>query len=131
MTNTYIDAGEHHPAEIIAETNHGVYIQMMAGGQAELAKGDFVFSAIEAYLIEDGKLTAPLRGATVMGNGPKALSEIDMVGTDLMLDPGFGRCGGVGPPASATYPFLPRDRRRQENTIPHEENRTRIHADSR
>ncbi len=93
MTNTYIDAGEHDPAEIIAETKHGVYIQMMAGGQAELAKGDFVFSAIEAYLIEDGKLTAPLRGATVMGNGPKALSEIDMVGTDLMLDPGFGRCG--------------------------------------
>ncbi len=93
MTNTYIDAGEHDPAEIVAETKHGVYIQMMAGGQAELAKGDFVFSAIEAYLIEDGKLTTPLRGATVMGNGPKALSEIDMVGTDLMLDPGFGRCG--------------------------------------
>jgi TldD protein len=93
MTNTYIEAGEHDPAEIIAETRRGVYIKMMAGGQAELAKGDFVFSAIEAYLIEDGKLTTPLRGATVMGNGPKVLNEIDMVGTDLMLDPGFGRCG--------------------------------------
>jgi TldD protein len=93
MTNTYIEAGEHDPDEIVAETKQGVYIQMMAGGQAELAKGDFVFSAIEAYLIEDGKLTTPLRGATVMGNGPKVLSEIDMVGTDLMLDPGFGRCG--------------------------------------
>jgi TldD protein len=93
MTNTYIDAGQHDPDEIIAETKHGVYIKMMAGGQAELAKGDFVFSAIEAYLIEDGKLTTPLRGATVMGNGPKVLAEIDMVGTDLALDPGFGRCG--------------------------------------
>lgn len=93
MTNTYIDQGTHDPDEIIAETKSGIYIKMMAGGQAELAKGDFVFSAIEAYQIEDGQLTAPLRGATVMGNGPKVLTEIDMVGTDLALDPGFGTCG--------------------------------------
>ncbi len=93
MTNTYIDAGEHDPEAIIADTKKGVYIKQMAGGQAEIAKGDFVFSATEAYLIEDGKLTAPLRGATVMGNGPDVLMEIDMVGNDLMLDPGIGMCG--------------------------------------
>ncbi|MBN1562479.1 MAG: TldD/PmbA family protein [Anaerolineae bacterium] len=93
MTNTYIDAGESDPDEIIAATKSGIYIKMMAGGQAELAKGDFVFSATEAYLIENGELTTPLRGATVMGNGPKVLTEIDMVGNDLALDPGIGTCG--------------------------------------
>ncbi|MCI0710569.1 MAG: TldD/PmbA family protein [Chloroflexi bacterium] len=93
MTNTFIGAGENDPEEIIAETKKGIYIKQMAGGQAEIAKGDFVFNATEAYLIEDGKLTAPVRGATVMGNGPKVLSEIDMVGTDLALDPGRGTCG--------------------------------------
>lgn len=93
MTNTFIGAGEHDPQEIIKETKKGIYIKEMAGGQAEIAKGDFVFNATEAYLIEDGKLTAPVRGATVMGNGPKVLTEIDMVGTDLALDPGYGMCG--------------------------------------
>jgi TldD protein len=93
MTNTFIGAGDHDPDEIIQETKKGIYIKQMAGGQAEIAKGDFVFNATEAYLIEDGKLTAPVRGATVMGNGPKVLTEIDMVGTDLALDPGIGMCG--------------------------------------
>jgi len=93
MTNTFIDAGEHDPQEIIENTKSGIYIQSMAGGQAEISKGDFVFNATEAYLIEDGKLTAPLRGATVVGNGPVVLTEIDMVGTDLALDPGYGMCG--------------------------------------
>lgn len=93
MTNTFIDQGEHDPEEIIASTKQGIYISKMAGGQAEISKGDFVFSATEAYLIEDGKLTAPLRGATIMGNGPEVLREIDMVGNDLALDPGFGMCG--------------------------------------
>lgn len=93
MTNTFIDAGPHDPEEIIRETKRGIYVKQMAGGQAEIAKGDFVFNAIEAYLIEDGKLTAPVRGATIMGNGPEVLTEIDMVGTDLALDPGQGMCG--------------------------------------
>lgn len=93
MTNTYIDKGEHDPQEIIESTEKGIYIKSMAGGQADIAKGDFVFNATEAYLIENGKLTTPLRGATVMGNGPEVLKEIDMIGTDLALDPGIGMCG--------------------------------------
>jgi TldD protein len=93
MTNTFIDRGEHDPEEIIEETKKGIYIEQMSGGQAEISKGDFIFSATVAYLIEDGRLTAPIRGATVMGNGPEVLNEIDMVGTDLALDPGFGMCG--------------------------------------
>jgi TldD protein len=93
MTNTFIDKGELDPQEIIESVKKGIYIKRMAGGQAEISRGDFVFNATEAYLIEDGKLTAPVRGATVMGNGPKVLLEIDMVGTDLALDPGQGMCG--------------------------------------
>lgn len=93
MTNTFIDAGEHDPQEIIENTKRGIFVKSMAGGQADIAHGDFVFNATEAYLIEDGKLTAPLRGATFTGNGPEVLKEIDMVGTDLALDPGMGMCG--------------------------------------
>ncbi len=93
MTNTFIDVGPHDPEEIIRDTPKGIYVKQLAGGQAEIAKGDFVFNAIEAYLIEDGKLTAPVRGATIMGNGPEVLTEIDRVGTDLALDPGQGMCG--------------------------------------
>jgi TldD protein len=93
MTNTFIDQGTHDPQEIIESVNKGIYIKGMAGGQADIAKGDYVFSATEAYLIEDGKLTTPLRGATVMGNGPQTLLQIDMVGNDLALDPGMGMCG--------------------------------------
>jgi TldD protein len=105
MTNTYIAAGEHDPQEIIESVKNGLYIKSMSGGQADIAKGDFVFSASEAFLIEDGKLTTPIRGATIMGNGPEVLKEIDMVGNDLALDPGMGMCGkgqgarcGVGQP---------------------------------
>ena len=93
MTNTFILAGPHDPDEIVQSVKHGLYVKSMAGGQAELAKGDFVFNVTEAYLIEHGKLTAPIRGATLMGNGPAVLSEIDMVGNDLALDPGMGTCG--------------------------------------
>ncbi len=80
-------------ARIIRSTPKGLYVQQMAGGQAEISKGDFVFNATVAYLIEGGKLTAPVRGATIMGNGPAVLREIDMIGSDLSLDPGFGMCG--------------------------------------
>ncbi len=93
MTNTFIDKGDHDPQEIIENTKKGIYVQSMAGGQADIAKGDFVFNATEAYMIEDGKLTTPLRGATISGHGPTVLREIDMVGIDLALDPGYGTCG--------------------------------------
>ena len=93
MTNTFIDQGESDPDDIIKSTKYGIYIKSMSGGQADIAKGDFVFNAKEAYLIEDGELTAPLSGATVAGNGPKVLMEIDMIGNDLALDPGQGMCG--------------------------------------
>lgn len=93
MTNTFIDNGEHDPQDIIANTKYGIFIKSMSGGQADIAKGDFVFNAKEAFLIEDGELTASLKGATVAGNGPEVLKEIDMVGNDLALDPGIGMCG--------------------------------------
>ncbi|NJL95661.1 MAG: hypothetical protein HC915_18985 [Anaerolineae bacterium] len=93
MTNTFIDNGPHDPQEIIESTARGLYIAEMAGGQAEISNGDFVFNATVAYLIEAGKLTTPVRGATIMGNGPSVLREIDMIGNDLALDPGQGMCG--------------------------------------
>jgi len=93
MTNTFIDQGEHDPQEIIESVKKGIYIKSMAGGQADIAAGDYVFNATVAYMIEDGKLTTPVRGATVFGNGPKTLMQIDMVGNDLALDPGMGMCG--------------------------------------
>jgi len=93
MTNTYIDRGPHDPQEIIESVDYGLYVKNMGGGQADIARGDYVFSITEGYLIENGKLTAPVRGATVAGNGPQTLSQIDMVGNDFALDPGFGTCG--------------------------------------
>jgi TldD protein len=105
MTNTYIAKGEHDPQEIIESVENGLYVAKMGGGQADIAKGDFVFSVTEGYLIENGKITAPVRGATLVGNGPEVLTEIDMVGTDFALDAGMGTCGkgqsartGVGQP---------------------------------
>jgi TldD protein len=93
MTNTFIAAGPHDPEEIISTVKNGLYVKRLGGGQADIAKGDFVFTVTEGYLIEDGKLTAPVRGASLMGNGPEVLREIDMVGTDFALDPGMGMCG--------------------------------------
>lgn len=93
MTNTYIDAGSHDPEEIISSVKKGIYAKKMGGGQVEIGRGDYVFTVTEGYLIEDGKLTAPIRGATLVGNGPDTLRQIDMIGTDLALDPGIGMCG--------------------------------------
>ena len=93
MTNTYIAAGPHDPQEIIRSVKKGLYVKRLGGGQANIAKGDFVFRVTEGYLIENGKLTTPVRGATITGNGPQVLSEIDRVGTDFALDPGIGMCG--------------------------------------
>jgi len=95
MTNTYIDAGPHDPAEIIQSVQQGIFVKRLGGGQADIAKGDFVFSVTEGYLIEDGKLTAPIRGATLIGNGPEVLKLVDMVGNDLELDKGMGMCGKI------------------------------------
>jgi TldD protein len=93
MTNTFIGKGSHDPEEIIQSVKRGLYVKQIGGGQADFARGDFVFTVTEGYLIEDSRLTAPVRGATLMGNGPKILKEIDMVGTDFALDLGRGRCG--------------------------------------
>ena len=93
MTNTYIDAGPHDPEEIIRSVKKGLYAKKLGGGQVQIGRGDYVFSVAEGYLIESGKLTAPVRGATLVGNGLETLRRMDMIGTDLALDPGMGTCG--------------------------------------
>jgi len=96
MTNTYMLAGEHDPAEIIASVKKGIYAPNFGGGQVDITSGKFVFSASEAYLIEDGKITTPIKGATLIGNGPEAMQQVSMVGNDLALDAGVGVCGKQG-----------------------------------
>jgi len=96
MTNTYMLAGAHDPAEIIASVDKGLYATNFGGGQVDITNGKFVFSAAEAYLIEGGKVTHPVKGATLVGNGPDALTRVSMIGTDLQLDPGIGTCGKEG-----------------------------------
>jgi len=96
MTNTYMLAGQSEPEEIIASVDKGLYAVNFAGGQVDITSGKFVFSASEAYLIENGKITAPVRGATLIGNGPDVLTKVSMVGNDLKLDEGVGTCGKEG-----------------------------------
>jgi len=96
MTNTYMLAGESDPADIIRSVKKGLYCSTFGGGQVDITSGNFVFSATESYLIEDGKLTAPVRGASLIGNGPEALKYVSMVGADLQLDEGMGICGKEG-----------------------------------
>lgn len=96
MTNTYMLAGERDPDEIIASVDKGLYAVNFSGGQVDITSGKFVFSASEAYLIEGGKVTAPVKGASLIGNGPEALLRISMVGNDLALDDGIGSCGKEG-----------------------------------
>ena len=96
MTNTMMLSGESDPEEIIASVKKGIYAPNFAGGQVDITSGNFVFSASEAYLIEDGKLTAPIKGATLVGNGPEVLKHVSMVGNDSKLDPGIGVCGKDG-----------------------------------
>ena len=96
MTNTYMLAGAHDPAEIIRSVKKGLYATNFGGGQVDITNGKFVFSTAEAYLIEDGKVTHPVKGATLIGNGPDALTRVSMVGNDLQLDPGIGTCGKEG-----------------------------------
>jgi TldD protein len=96
MTNTYMLAGEYDPQEIIASVDDGVYAANFGGGQVDITSGKFVFSASEAYLIEKGKITRPIKGATLIGNGPDVLTRVSMVGNDLKLDTGVGTCGKEG-----------------------------------
>jgi TldD protein len=96
MTNTYMLAGQDNPDDIIRSVKRGMYAVNFGGGQVDITNGKFVFSASEAYLIEDGKITAPLRGATLIGNGPDVLTRVSMVGNDLKLDEGVGTCGKDG-----------------------------------
>lgn len=96
MTNTFMLAGESDPEEIIRGVSKGIYCVTFGGGQVDITSGNFVFSATESYMIEDGKLGQPLRGVTLIGNGPEALKYVSMVGNDLALDEGIGICGKEG-----------------------------------
>jgi TldD protein len=96
MTNTFMLAGESAPEDIIRSVPRGLYCVNFAGGQVDITSGNFVFSASESYLIEDGKLTRPVRNATLIGNGPEAMKHVSMVGNDLKLDEGIGVCGKEG-----------------------------------
>lgn len=96
MTNTFMLDGKSNPSDIIASVDHGIYAVDFAGGQVDITSGKFVFSMSEAYLIENGKIGAPLKGATIIGNGPDVLHEVSMVGNDLQLDSGIGTCGKAG-----------------------------------
>ena len=108
MTNTYMLAGESDPEEIIRSVKQGIYCANLGGGQVDITSGKFVFSTSEAYLIEDGKITAPVKGATLIGNGPEAMSRVSMVGNDLALDSGVGTCGkdGQSVPVGVGQPTL-------------------------
>lgn len=96
MTNTFMLAGTSEPADVIRSVNKGLYAVSFGGGQVDITNGKFVFSASEAYLIEDGKVTKPVKGATLIGNGPDILKRVSMVGHDLQLDSGVGTCGKEG-----------------------------------
>ena len=96
MTNTFMLAGESDPEEIIRSVPRGLYCANFAGGQVDITSGNFVFSASESYLIENGKLTRPVKNATLIGNGPEAMKHVSMVGNDLKLDEGIGVCGKEG-----------------------------------
>ena len=96
MTNTYMHAGPHDPGEIIASVDKGLYAVNFGGGQVDITSGKFVFTASEAYLIENGKITAPVKGATLIGNGPDVLKRVSMLGNDMQLDSGVGTCGKEG-----------------------------------
>lgn len=108
MTNTYMLAGDKEPAEIIASVKNGLYAVNFGGGQVDITSGKFVFSCTEAYLIEDGKVTAPVKGATLIGNGPEAMQKVAMIGNNMELDTGVGTCGkdGQGVPVGIGQPTL-------------------------
>ncbi|MGB1089036.1 MAG: metallopeptidase TldD-related protein, partial [Alphaproteobacteria bacterium] len=108
MTNTYMMAGDQDPAEILSNVDNGLYAVNFGGGQVDITSGKFVFSCTEAYKIEGGKVTAPVKGATLIGNGPESMNRISAIGNDMQLDPGIGTCGksGQGVPVGVGQPTL-------------------------
>jgi TldD protein len=119
MTNTYMLAGDSDPADIVRSVSKGLYCATFSGGQVDITSGNFVFSATESYLIEDGKITRPVRGASLIGNGPEALKYVSMVGHDLKLDEGIGTCGkeGQSVPVGVGIPTLKIDRMTVGGTV--------------
>ena len=111
MTNTFMTAGDMEPAEIIASVKKGIYAVSFGGGQVDITSGKFVFGCTEAYMIEDGKVTQPIKGAMLIGNGPDAMHRVSMIGNDLKLDTGIGMCGkgGQGVPVGVGQPHLRMD----------------------
>jgi TldD protein len=107
MTNTFMLAGQDAPEDIIKGVKRGIYAVAFGGGQVDITSGKYVFTATEAYLIEDGQVTAPVKGATLIGNGPETMQRVAMIGNDMALDDGVGICGkdgqsvpvGVGQPS--------------------------------
>jgi len=108
MTNTFMTAGDMEPDEIIASVKNGIYAVSFGGGQVDITSGKFVFGCTEAYMIEDGKVTRPIKGAMLIGNGPDAMHRVTMVGNDMKLDTGIGMCGkgGQGVPVGVGQPHL-------------------------
>ena len=108
MTNTYMLAGAHDPEEIVGSVDKGLYAVNFGGGQVDITSGKFVFSCTEAYLIEDGKIGPPVKGATLIGSGPEVLIGVSMIGTNMELDPGVGTCGkdGQGVPVGVGQPTI-------------------------
>ena len=108
MTNTYMLAGDKDPDEIVRSVKKGIYATNFGGGQVDITNGKFVFSMAEAYMIENGKITYPVKGATLIGNGPDALTRVTMIGNDMGLDPGIGTCGkdGQSVPVGVGQPTL-------------------------
>ena len=108
MTNTFMRAGNRDPEEILAGVSNGIYAVNFGGGQVDITSGKFVFSCTEAYLIQNGKISSPLKGATLIGNGPDVLTKVTAIGNDLALDPGVGTCGkaGQGVPVGVGLPSL-------------------------
>jgi TldD protein len=96
MTNTFMLSGDKSPEEIIKSVKKGLYAANFGGGQVDITSGKFVFSTAEAYLIENGKITTPVKGATLIGNGPEAMLRVSMIGNDMALDSGVGTCGKEG-----------------------------------
>jgi TldD protein len=96
MTNTFMENGAHVSEEIVSSMKKGLYAVNFGGGQVDITSGKFVFAASEAYLVENGKIGAPVKGATLIGSGPDAMSKITMIGNDMALDRGVGTCGKAG-----------------------------------
>src|SRR5262249_56157390 len=108
MTKTYMTSGEMEPEEIMGSVKKGIYAVSFGGGQVDITSGKFVFGCTEAYLIENGKVTQPIKGAMLIGNGPDAMHRVTMIGNDLKLDSGIGMCGkaGQGGPGGVRPPPL-------------------------